>query len=104
MLTQERADLLSNYLSTHLEETEVLLTLEPEEALAKINAAGIDYSIEELKEYCDVLKTSLPKDELDGTDLDNVTGGVVATTCAIGWMIACGAGGALAGIAVHAKW
>lgn len=74
-LTQERADVLSEFLAEDSDRTERLLGLAPEEALAEINGNGYDYTSEELEEYCQALKTSVPEGELNADDLDNVAGG-----------------------------
>ena len=101
MLTQERADIISQFLADDQERARVLLDLEPEEALAKINAEGYDFTVKELIEYCDALKLAIAEGELNPDDLDNVSGGVVVS---VGVMIACGVGGFVAGFAVSKKW
>lgn len=101
MLTQERADIISQFLADDQERARMLLDLEPEEALEKINAAGHDFTVEELIEYCDALKLAIADGELNADDLDNVSGGVVVS---VGVMIACGVGGFVAGFAVSKKW
>lgn len=101
MLTQERADIISQFLADDQERARMLLDLEPEEALEKINAAGHDFTVEELIEYCNALKLAIADGELNADDLDNVSGGVVVS---VGVMIACGVGGFVAGFAVSKKW
>ena len=101
MLTQDRADIISQFLADDQERARMLLDLEPEEALEKINAAGHDFTVEELIEYCNALKLAIADGELNADDLDNVSGGVVVS---VGVMIACGVGGFVAGFAVSKKW
>lgn len=102
MLTQERADIISQFLADDQERAKTLLDLEPEQALEVINAAGNDFTVEELVEYCDALKLAINDTELKPDDLDAVSGGSV--TVSVGVMIACGVGGFVAGFACNKKW
>lgn len=102
MLTQERADIISQFLADDQERARVLLDMEPAEALEKINAAGYDFTVQELVEYCDALKLAIAGEELNADDLDSVSGGAVMVS--VGIMIACGVGGFVAGFAVSKKW
>ena len=102
MLTQERADIISRFLADDQERAKDLLGMEPTDALKAINAAGYDFTVEELVEYCEALKLAIAQDELKADDLDAVAGGSV--TVSIGIMIACGVGGFAAGFAVTKKW
>lgn len=102
MLTQERADIISQFLADDQERAKTLLDLEPEQALEVINAAGNDFTVEELVEYCDALKLAINDIELKPDDLDAVSGGSV--TVSVGIMIACGVGGFVAGFACNKKW
>lgn len=99
MLTQERADILTNYLSADVNKTEALLGMEPADALAEINAAGYDFTVEELNAYAQALKFAKAGGELNTEELENVAGGfglVAAGLCIVG--------GIVVGIAVNAKW
>ena len=99
MLTKERAEILNNYLSADAAKAEALLNLEPEEALAQINAAGFDYTIEELMDFAKALKLAKADGELDVEDLDDVAGGLGLPGACL-----CVGGGILLGIACNAKW
>lgn len=102
MLTQERADILSQFLADDQERAEHLLDLEPDVALNEINGYGYDFKLDELMEYCEALKLAIANEELNPDELDNVSGG--SATVAVGVMIACGVGGFVAGFAVSKKW
>ncbi len=112
MLTEERAELLTNYLTSDADRAKALLELEPKEALEKINSAGYDFTIEELDEYCTSFKTyaaqQSEQNELSADALDAVAGGVVITAaiCAkVGLgLLGCFGVGAGIGIAAGAKW
>lgn len=101
MLTQERADIMSQFLADDQDRAKKLLDMEPEEAMAEINAAGHDFTVKELNEYCEALKLAISQDELNPEELDNVSGGVAVS---VGIMIACGVGGFVAGFACNKKW
>lgn len=101
MLTQERADKLTQYLEEDTNRTKMLFELEAEDAARKINADGYDFTAEELLDYGKALQAAASKEELDVEDLEQVAGGVV--TVSIGIMIACGAGGAVVGF-LATKW
>ena len=99
MLTQERADILTNFLSADTAKAEALLNLEPADALSQINAAGFDFTIDELMDYAKALKIAKGDGELNADELDDVAGGfgLVAAGCCI-------VGGVILGIACNAKW
>lgn len=84
MLTNERAELLAKYLTDDKERAKALLELTPEDAAAKINADGFDFSVEEVKEFGVQLQTISQAMNADGElnieDLDNVAGGLVVST------------------------
>lgn len=99
MLTQERADILTDYLSADTTKAEELLNMEPAEALTQINAVGYDFTIEELNEYACALKLAKAEGELEAEELEKVAGGfglVAAGACIVG--------GIVIGIACNAKW
>lgn len=103
-MTMERADALTKYLTADPENAKNLLAMEPADALAVINAAGYDFTIEELIEYCNAFKAVATQDELDAEALDNVAGGIVLTGAMVLGLLGCFAGGAAIGIACGAKW
>lgn len=96
-LTNERAELLSNYLSADKDRAEELLKLSPEDALAKINGDGYDFTAEEMNEFGKELADMVAKvrsgEELDTDALDQVAGGgpvgVIAAGAVVGFAIGC---------------
>lgn len=101
MLTQERADIISQYLADDQDRAKALLDMEPAQALKEINSAGYDFTEEELIEYCNALKLAIAGDELKPDELDTVAGGVVVS---VGVMVACGVAGFAVGFACSKKW
>jgi hypothetical protein len=75
MLTQARADALTEILNADEARAQTLLNLEPDEALRQINAMGNDFTLDELNEYGEALEAGR-KGELNAEALDNVAGGV----------------------------
>ena len=59
MLTQFKADQISEYLSKDIEHTKELLDMEPELVLNELKAAGIECELEELVENSDVLNKAV---------------------------------------------
>lgn len=106
MLTQERAESLTNFLTADADKAKALLEMEPEAALAEINAAGFDFTVEELNEYCEAFKATVAQGqgELNDSELDNVAGGIVLTAGMVWGLAGCFAGGAAIGVAAGAKW
>ena len=104
-MTMERADALTKYLTADPENAKNLLAMDPVDALAVINAAGYDFTVEELIEYCNAFKAAATQDgELDAEALENVAGGIVLTGGMVLGLLGCFAGGAAIGIACGAKW
>lgn len=112
MLTETRAEILTNYLSADADRAKTLFDLDPKDALEKINADGVDFTIEELEEYCTSFKSYVSQQAADGElsadALDDVAGGVVITTAicvkvGLG-LVGCFGAGAAVGIAAGAKW
>lgn len=86
MLTNERAELIANYLTADKERAAALLALSPEEAVAKMNADGNDFTVEEIAEFGKQLKAAAAaaqEGELDEDALNGVSGGVVVEGVAI---------------------
>lgn len=79
ILTNEKAEKLANYLNTDPERAKALLEMNVEEALAKINADGNDFTVDELQEFAELMvRTSESKSgELDANELESVAGGVI---------------------------
>jgi len=71
VLKDEKAKILTEYLNADENRTRELLSLSSEEALPKINGGiGCSFSLEELKEYGRILRSSL-----NDLDLAGVSGG-----------------------------
>jgi len=78
MLTQERAEKLSDFLATDPERAQKLFALGAEEALSQINALGNDFTLDEISEFGQELTKAFAQDtgeELDADALDDVAGG-----------------------------
>ncbi len=101
MLTQERSDKLTKFLEEDIERTKKLFEMEAADAVKVINESGYDFTADELLEYGKAIQAVASKGELNEGDLENVSGGVISVS--IGIMIACGAGGAVAGF-LASKW
>lgn len=100
MLTQEKANQITEYLSKDIEHTKELLDMEPSVVLAEIKAAGIECELDELVEYGKVLNSAVEmsqKEELNEDDLEQVAGGVVITAGLILGLAGCLAAGAVVG-------
>ncbi len=104
MLTQERADKLTGYLTSDPEHAKELLAMEPEDALKEINGAGYDFTLDELNDYCKAFKLAVSEGELEEEALEDVSGGIVLTGLMVAGLIGCFAAGTAIGIAFGAKW
>jgi len=51
MLTQTRADILSEILNAEAGRAKILLTIDPYDALALINTLGHDFTLDEIMEF-----------------------------------------------------
>ena len=80
----EKAEKLANYLQADPARGKVLLELSAEEALAKINADGNDFTLEELKEFDEAMvkAESNEGEELDASALEDVAGGAITIATA----------------------
>lgn len=102
-LTNERAELLSKYLAEDKDRTLALLGLSPEEAAAKINADGQDFTVDEIREFGEQMqKVAVHSEELDASSLDQVSGGIVTEIAGV--CVACFALGATLGLAAGSNW
>lgn len=75
MMTEERGKELMEYFEADPARTQELLDLPVEEAVAKMNADGHDFTQEELEVFDAALDYVPEKDELKADDLDAVAGG-----------------------------
>lgn len=108
MLTQEKANQISEFLSKDIERTKKMLDMEPADVLVEIKAAGIECELEELMEYGKALNAAIvmsQKEELNEEDLEQVAGGVVITAGLILGLAGClVAGAAVGGTAVFVTY
>lgn len=76
-LTDERAEMLADYLGEDADRAEKLFSMTAEEAVAAINADGYDFTAEELKAFVQkVQKTKMQAGgELSDEELDSISGG-----------------------------
>lgn len=78
-LTEERAQALTEYLGQDSDRAEELSKMPVEKAVAAINADGYDFTVDELKEFSEmVAKVSAAQnadDELDDEALESISGG-----------------------------
>ncbi len=88
-LSNERAEKLAQYLTEKKEAGYDLLDLAADEAVAKINADGYDFTVNELHEFAEMLEKSASGngDELDENSLDNVSGGVAVAAAVAAFAI-----------------
>ena len=77
VLTQDRADLLTEYLEADLQRAKELFEIDVEDALVKINADGYDFTVEEFQEFSTELENASQNSvgELGEEELENVAGG-----------------------------
>lgn len=76
-MEQERMEALSKLLLEDEERARELLAMKAEDALARINALGHDFTVEELGAYAEAqAQAALPEGELEAEDLENVAGGL----------------------------
>lgn len=85
ILTQERSEVLANYLLADNERAQRLLEMSPEDAAKAINADGNDFTVEEVKEFGKQLQTvaAKPEGELSTDDLNDVSGGAFISLAAL---------------------
>ena len=79
VITNERAELLANYLKADPARAKELLEMNVEDALAKLNSEGYDFEEDELLAF-DELMANVKEDEngeLDQKTLDAVSGGFI---------------------------
>lgn len=103
VLTNERAELLGKYLTENKERAVALLELSPEEAAARINAEGHDFTVDEIREFGEQLqKAAANSGELDAASLEQVSGGLAAAAAAI--YLTCVSVGIGLGAAAGSNW
>lgn len=80
VLTNERAEMLANYLMGDSDRAKELLAKSPEDAMKEINADGNDFTVDEIVAFGEQVKSVMAnaneKGELAESALDNVSGGL----------------------------
>lgn len=108
MLNQEKANQITEFLSRDIAHTKAMLDMAPETVLAELGKAGIDCTLEEIKEYGKTLNSAIEasqKEELSEEDLEQVSGGVAITAGLILGLAGClAAGAAVGGTAVYVTY
>lgn len=88
VLTNERAEMLANYLTADVSKAKELVDLPVEDAVKAINADGYDFKVDELKDFGEILQSvagnANADGEIDAEALDNVAGGVVVSAAVLG--------------------
>ena len=85
-LTSDRANNLANYLMSNPELSKELLESTPEEALKRINAAGHDFTLEEILQFGQQLREAV-SGELSEDSLEEVAGGGLGGTFVAGFLV-----------------
>lgn len=87
-ITKERIEALAKYMGENVERAEMLMDLSAEEACAKINADGYDFTAEELADFAHILAAEAKEGELSEEDLFDVAGGSISAFWAgVAWDI-----------------
>ena len=104
MLSLERKNAITAYLIEDEERAKELFNMMPEEAVAKMNADGYDFNLDEVREYGEQLKAAAQSEgELNEAELDNVSGGL-GTLAVVAIYGACAAGGFGVGVCAYKGW
>lgn len=79
MISVERANEIAIAIGNDENKIKELLDLSPEEAVAKLNSDGNDFTAQELVDFAEFVKKSVPAEgELGEEALENVAGGLAA--------------------------
>lgn len=102
VLTNERAEMLANYLTADVNKAKELVDLPVEDAVKAINADGFDFTVDELKEFGTQLQKIAEKmnsnGELSADVLEDVAGGLVVSGAVAAALITSGTTLFLAGV------
>lgn len=84
-ITNERAELLAQYLNADEERAKKLFETEAEEAVALINKDGFDFTVEELAAFAELIEkvSNAKQGELNEEYLNDVNGGIIFTAAGI---------------------
>lgn len=83
-LTNERAEKFADFLKEDVERANQLVEMSPEEVVEIANAAGNDFTVEEVTEFGDNFKAiAAQSEELNEENLDGVSGGIAAAAAAV---------------------
>ena len=87
-LTNERAEMLANYFAENESTADQFDGLSVNEAVEKINADGLDITVEEFEEFAEAVdKMSGETGELSEDSLDDVSGGLIMPWRPRPWMV-----------------
>lgn len=77
MLTTEKAEKLTEYLTDDLNRAKKLFAIPLSMAVNQIRSDGLDYTEQELRDYVEYIRTSLSENgsEISEPNLDDVSGG-----------------------------
>lgn len=101
MLSEKKAEILSNFLVEDKPRAYRLLNLEPEEALREMNACGLDVTIDDVKEFGEQLIAFVnSNDELSEDALQAVSGGLIVTAGVLAAGVALFGAGLSASVAI----
>ena len=86
-MSDERIKKLTEYLLTDVDRANALIKLDVEDATAKINADGYDFTVDEIKEFGlglqKVAANMSENGELSEEEAENVAGGILVETALI---------------------
>jgi len=81
MLTQERANMITDFINSDEDRAVKLMELAPAEAVKQMNTFGKDFTVEEIVEYGELARAQgFGAGEIDAAELDNVAGGCASAT------------------------
>lgn len=102
VLTNERAEMLANYLTSDVSKAKELVDLPVEDAVKAINADGFDFTVDELKEFGEemqkIAENMGSNGELSAEALEDVAGGLVVSGAVAAALISAGTTLFLAGV------
>lgn len=103
-MSDNRMEMLAAFLSADADRAKYLLTMNPEDAATVINAAGYDFTTEELVSFGEELRKAVAmksEGEVSEEALEDVAGGIGIVT---GSLIALGAGILVGGMDHFGIW
>lgn len=85
-ITKEKFEILANYMGEDDTRAKALTSVSAEEACRRINADGFDFTADELLAFAEIVEkaSDVKQGELNESDLDNVSGGILVSTIVAG--------------------